>query len=117
MITIIPADKAFLQSVGASEGIDALVLRDSRQEVTGHALFRITGEDVELLQVVCDDPLLADGLIRSVLNAGDYRGAVYGLCRVESLIPHLKRLEFQPAEDGWRVSLEAFFRAGCGEHT
>lgn len=117
MITIIPADEIFLQSVGVPEGVDALVLRDSRQEITGHALFRIDGEYVELLQVVCDDPLLVDGLIRSVLNAGDYRGALYGLCRVDSLTVHLKRLEFQPTEDGWRVSLDAFFRAGCGEHT
>ncbi|MBE6778897.1 MAG: hypothetical protein E7541_05870 [Ruminococcaceae bacterium] len=113
MITIMPADKAFLESINAPEGVEALVLRDSRQEISGHALFRLQGQEVELLGVVCDEPLLVDGLIRSVLNAGDYRGATDGLCRVESLAPHLQRLEFQPTEDGWRVSLEAFFRAGC----
>ncbi len=116
VITIMPADKAFLDSIGADAGVDALVLRESDGTVSGHALFTVTGDTVELLGVVSDEPLMVDGLIRSVLNAGDYRGAQYGLCRVESLLPHLKLLEFTPAEDGWRVSLEAFFRAGCGCH-
>ncbi len=116
MITIMPADKAFLDSIGAGAGVEALVLRESDGTVSGHALFCVQGDTVELLGVVSDEPLMVDGLIRSVLNAGDYRGAQQGLCRIENLVPHLKRLEFAPAEDGWRVSLEAFFRAGCGCH-
>ncbi len=116
MITIMPADKAFLDSIGAGADVEALVLRESDGTVSGHALFRVEGDTVELLGVVSDEPLMVDGLIRSVLNAGDYRGAQYGLCRIESLLPHLKRLEFTPSEDGWRVSLETFFRAGCGCH-
>ena len=116
MITIMPADKAFLESIGADADVEALVLRESDGTVSGHALFRMLGDTVEILGVASDEPLMTDGLIRSVLNAGDYRGAQQGLCRIESLIPQLQRLEFTPAEDGWRVSLEAFFRAGCGCH-
>lgn len=114
MITIMPADKAFLDTLGVDDGVEALVLRESDGTVSGHALFRVEGDTVELLGVTSDEPLMVDGLIRSVLNAGDYRGAVEGLCRIEALYPQLKRLEFAPAEDGWRVSLEQFFRAGCG---
>ncbi len=117
MITIMPADEAFLQSINVPEGVDALVLRDSREEVTGHALFRVAGDTVEILSVVSDEPLMVDGLIRSVLNAGDYRGAQYGMCRESSLAPNLKRLEFKQTDDGFKVSLEEFFRTGgcCGE--
>ena len=113
MITIMPADKAFLESVHAPAGVDALVLRDSREEVNGYALFRVDGDTVEILSVTSDEPLMVDGLIRSVLNAGDYRGAQYGLCRADSLIPNLKRLEFKETDDGFRVSLEEFFHTGC----
>ncbi len=113
MITIMPADKAFLESIAAPDGVEALVLRDSRQELSGHALFRVEGDTVELISVTSDEPLMVDGLIRSVLNAGDYRGALYGLCRNESLIPNLKRLEFKETDGGYKVSLEEFFRTGC----
>lgn len=116
MITIMPADKAFLDTLGVEDGVEALVLRESDGTVSGHALFRVMGDTVELLGVTSDEPLMVDGLIRSVLNAGDYRGATEGLCRIEAFFPQLKRLEFAPAEDGMRVSLEAFFRAGCGCH-
>ena len=36
-----PADEAFLQSISAPKGADAMVLRDSGGTVDGHALFYI----------------------------------------------------------------------------
>ena len=113
MITILPADKAFLQSVSAPDGVDAMVLRDSDGSVFGHALFRLIGDRVEVLSVHTDLPVMAEGLIRSVLNTGDCRGAVIGFCADESLAPMLQRLEFQPVQDGYAVSLEQFFRGDC----
>lgn len=113
MITIMPADKAFLQSIGAAPDTDAMVLRDSSGEVGGHATFRITGDVIELLTVTAQEPLLVDGLIRSVLNTGDCRGAVTGLCRDESLALTLGRLEFEKGEDGYTVSIAKFFRGEC----
>ena len=113
MITIMPADKAFLQSVSAPDGADAMVLRDSDGSVFGHALFRVMGERVELLSVHTELPVMAEGLVRSVLNTGDCRGAVEGFCSDENLAPMLRRLEFEPTEGGYAVSLEQFFRGEC----
>lgn len=113
MITILPADKAFLQSVSAPDGADAMVLRDSDGSVFGHALFRVMGERVELLSVHTELPVMAEGLVRSVLNTGDCRGAVEGFCADENLAPMLRRLEFEPTEGGYAVSLEQFFRGEC----
>ena len=113
MITILPADKAFLQSVGAPDDADAMVLRDSDGSVFGHALFRMLGDRVEVLSVHTDLPVMAEGLIRAVLNAGDCRGATQGFCADEGMAPMLRRLEFAPIEGGYAVSLEQFFRGDC----
>lgn len=113
MITILPADEAFLQSVAAPGGVDAMVLRDGDGSVFGHALFRVYGERVEVLSVHTDLPMMAEGLVRAVLNTGDCRGAVVGFCADENLAPMLRRLEFEPVEDGYAVSLAQFFRGDC----
>lgn len=113
MITIRPADEAFLQSIAAPEGVDAMVLRDSDGSVFGHALFRVAGDRVEVLSVHTDLPVMAEGLVRSVLNTGDCRGATEGFCADDSLAPMLRHLEFTPVEGGYAVSLEQFFRGEC----
>ena len=113
MITILPADKAFLESVAAPADTDAMVLRDGDGEIYGYALFRVTGDTVEILSVHTDEPLMTEGLIRSVLNAGDCRGAEIGLCRVEELAPVLRRLEFEAGENGYTVSIRQFLYGEC----
>lgn len=113
MITIMPADKAELQALQAPAGTDALILRGSDGAVEGHTFFRLEGDTVEILSVTCDEPIMVSGMLRSVLNAGDHRGADFGFCRVESLASELRRLEFQPVEDGWRISIAEFFRGKC----
>lgn len=113
MITILPADEAFLQSIDAPAGTDAMVLRDSDGSVFGHALFRMAGERVEVLSVHTELPMMAEGLVRAVLNTGDCRGATHGFCADDSLEPMLRRLEFTPAEGGYSVSLAQFFRGEC----
>lgn len=113
MITILPADEMFLRSIHAPADVDAMVLRDGDGTVFGYALFRVTGDTVEILQVETEVPLMTEALIRSVLNTGDCRGAVTGVCRIGALASVLKRLKFVPAEDCYEVSIEAFFRSGC----
>lgn len=115
MITILPADKAFLESVCAPAQAEGMVLRDSDGQVFGHALFCVQGEQVEILSVQTEEPLLREGLIRSVLNVGDCRGAKTGLCRIDAFEPLLRRLEFEKTDAGdWCVSIDAFFRGkGC----
>ena len=66
MITILPADEVFLQSIDAPAGADAMVLRDSDGSVFGHALFRMAGERVEVLSV--ETALATRGLRTTVLK-------------------------------------------------
>lgn len=113
MITIMPADKAFLQSISAPDGADAMVLRDSDGTVDGYALFCVDGDAVEILAVDTALPMMCEGLIRSVLNTGDCRGAVRGVCRDNALVPILRRLEFEEDNGVWTVSIEKFFRGEC----
>lgn len=113
MITILPADKSFLDSVAAPFGTDAMVLRDAENTVEGYALFRIEGDTVEILRVEATEPLMKDGLIRAVLNTGDCRGATIGLCREESLALLLERLEFEKKTDAWVISIDRFFHEEC----
>ena len=113
MITILPADEAFLQSIVAPADADAMVLRDGDGSVFGYALFRMSGNRVEVLSVHTDLPMMAEGLVRAVLNTGDCRGATEGFCADEQLAPMLRRLEFTPVEGGCAVSLEQFFRGEC----
>ena len=113
MITILPADKAFLESVSAPNGVDAMVLRDNEGNIYGHALFTVMGDTVEVLSVHTDEPMMTEGLIRSVLNTGDCRGAVTGLCRNEALAPILKRLEFTRNDDAYTVSIHSFLYGEC----
>lgn len=113
MITIMPADEAFLQSIDAPKGADAMVLRDSGGTVDGHALFYVDGDAVEILSVQTDLPMMTEGLIRSVLNTGDCRGAVRGVCRDGALASILRRLEFEEENGVWTVSIEKFFRGEC----
>ncbi len=113
MITILPADEAFLTSVQAPAGADAMVLRDSAGGVDGYALFTVNGDEIELLQVQTDLPLMAEGLVRAVLNTGDCRGATTGICRDARLAVMLKRLEFEEQDGVYRVSIAKFFRGEC----
>ena len=113
MITICPADKAFLESVSAVDGADAMVLRDSDGRITGHGVFRVEGDTIEILSVEAEEPLLVDGIIRSILNTGDCRGAKTGICRLNELAKILCRLEFTEENGLWSVSIEKFFRGEC----
>ena len=113
MITIQPADKAFLESVNAPADADAMVLRDSDGTVFGYALFRVMGDTVEVLSVHTEEALMTEGLIRSVLNTGDCRGAVTGICRDTALIPVLKRLEFVETDGVYTVSVQDFLYGDC----
>ncbi len=113
MITILPADEAFLKDINAPHGADAMVLRDSSGAVDGYALFTVDGDEVEVLCVQTALPLMAEGLVRAVLNTGDCRGAQWGVCRDESLAPMLKKLEFELQDGVYRVLIEKFFHGEC----
>ena len=113
MITIMPADKAFLENISAPVGTDAMVLRDSDGSVFGYAVFTVAGDTAELLSVHTDMPMMTEGLIRAVINTADCRGASSVICKVEALIPVLKRLEFEPQEGIYTVSVQHFLYGEC----
>ena len=113
MITIMPADKAFLDGISAPVGVEAMVLRDGDGTVFGYALFSMLGESTEILSVHTDEPMMTEGLIRAVINTADCRGAVSAVCRDESLIPTLKRLEFVPQDGVYAVDVHHFLYGEC----
>ena len=113
MITIMLADKAFLADISAPVDAEAMVLRDSDGTVFGHALFSMMGGCAELLSVCTEEPMMTEGLIRAVINTADCRGATSVVCRVESLIPVLKRLEFVPQDGVYTVDVHHFLYGEC----
>ena len=113
MITITPADKAFLESLSVPQGVDAMVLRDSDGTVFGYALFSVMGETAELFAVQTEESLMTEGLIRSVINTADCRGAVSVICRVEALASVLKRLEFTLQDGVYTVDVHRFLYGEC----
>ena len=113
MITIMPADKAFLEKIAAPVGADAMVLRDSDGTVFGHILFTTAGDRAEILSVETDVPLMTEGLIRAVINAADCRGLTYVVCAVEALTPTLQRLEFVLQDGIYTVAVHSFLYGEC----
>ena len=113
MITITPADKVFLAQIAAPDGADAMVLRDSDGTVFGYAVFSVVGDRVEILSVHTDEPLMTEGLIRSIINAGDCRGALSAVYKIKELVPVLKRLEFTLQDDVYAVSVHDFLYGEC----
>ena len=113
MITIMPADKAFLEQISAPAGVDAMILRDSDGTVFGHALFTVVGDTAEILSVHTDAPMMTEGLIRAVINTADCRGAVCAICRAESLIPTLQRMEFVVQDGIPTVDVHQFLYGEC----
>ena len=113
MITITPADKVFLESISAPQGVDAMVLRDSDGTVFGYALFTVTGETAELIAVQTEESMMTEGLIRSVINTADCRGAVTVTCRAEALVSVLKRLEFTLDNGVYTVDVRHFLYGEC----
>ena len=71
---------------------------------------------VHLLSVEAPDALLAEGMVRAVLNAGRVREIETAVCGNEALFPLLKHLEFVPCEEGMTVSIPDFFFRGCKGH-
>ncbi len=71
---------------------------------------------VHLLSVEAPDALLAEGMVRAVLNAGRIREIEWAVCANEALFPLLRHLEFLPCEEGMTVSIPDFFFRGCKGH-
>ena len=74
------------------------------------------GECVYLLSVEAPDALLAEGMVRAVLNAGRVREIARAVCANEELYPLLKHLEFTPCDEGMEVDIRDFFFRGCKGH-
>ena len=68
---------------------------------------------VRLLTVEAPDTLLAEGMVRAVLNAGRVREIERAVCANEALYPLLRHLEFTLCDEGMEVSIPDFFFRGC----
>ncbi len=81
----------------------------------GKALARFD-DRVHILSVEAPDALLAEGMVRAVLNAGRVRELACAVCANEELFPLLRHLEFTPCDEGMTVSIPDFFFRGCQGH-
>lgn len=70
-------------------------------------------EQVHLLSVQAPDDLLAEGLVRAVLNAGRVREIPVGVCENPQLFSLLARLEFSQTDGRMVVDIPTFFGTGC----
>lgn len=73
----------------------------------------VFGDRVQILSAEAPDELLAEGLVRAVLNAGRLREIPTAFCVNEVLFPLLRRLEFTPGQEGLEVDIAEFFFRGC----
>ncbi len=84
-------------------------------EACGKALAQFD-DRVHILSVEAPDALLAEGMVRAVLNAGRVREIEQAVCANEALFPLLRHLEFTPCDEGMTVSIPDFFFRGCKGH-
>lgn len=89
-----------------------LILFDGDQPC-GSAEWMQDGDKLRILSVEAPDELLAEGMVRAVLNAGRVREIVTAVCGKEELYPILQKLEFQETENGMEVDIADFFFRGC----
>ena len=116
MITITPASKEEREALCQKEGIpsaEGLMLRDG-EENAGYALYKLEDSRLFLLVLRADDGLFLEGLVRAVLNAGRLLGAREAFCANPDAAALLNKLGFRQEDEGWAVSISAFFARPCG---
>ena len=116
MFTILPADDQKTALLAAKEGqvlpLSAMVLAVDDVE-SGHVLYRVEQDRLELLCLRAPDNDLAEWLVRAALNAGVNRLAITAVCSDPVLFPLLGNLGFGAAGTAYEVFIPDFFNRPC----
>lgn len=115
MITILPADNEAVSRYASAENsaYDRAMVMTERGEELGHMLYAVNGETVWLGRVICQEKLLADGLLRGVLNAAQNAGCHTAVSPVKEDHPFLKTYGFREKDETVFISIGGFFSGGC----
>ena len=115
MITILPADNEAVVSYASAENssLNRAMVMMERGEELGHMLYAVTGETAQLGKLVCEEQLLADGLLRGVINAVQNAGCRIAVSQIEEDYAFLKEYGFREKEGAVSVSVKGFFSGGC----
>ncbi len=116
MFTILPADDRQAAELAHREGqtmpLSAMLLTVG-EDVSGHVLYRVERDRLELLCLRAPDDEYAEWLIRAALNAGVNRLAVTASCAEPTLFPLLDRLGFGAVAGGRELFIPDFFNRPC----
>ena len=116
MFTILPADDAKTALLAAKEGqalpLSAMVLTVDDAE-SGHVLYRVERDRLELLCLRAPDNDLAEWLVRAALNVGVNRLAITAVCSDPVLFPLLDSLGFRAVGTTYEVFIPDFFNRPC----
>lgn len=115
MITILPADNETVLRYARAENsaLNCGMVMSERGEELGHMLYDVEGETAVLGKVVCEEKLLADGLLRAVLNAAQNAGCRIAASSIKEDEVFLKKYGFHEKEGALLISIAGFFSGGC----
>lgn len=115
MLTIVPADEMTAARCCKAAGKEGECLAMTENgEWKGFCLY--TGKDgrVTVHTLETDDELLAEGLLRAVLNVARNRELPLAVCEDDCFPALLSRLGFAKTEEGAAVDVISFFHPCCG---
>ncbi len=116
MFSILPVDEKTTAELAQREGkelpLSAMLLRID-DVVSGHVLYRVDRDTLEILCLRAPDDEYTEWLVRAALNAGVNRLAITAVCNDPVLFPHLIRLGFTPQGSGYEVFIPHFFTRPC----
>lgn len=115
MITILPADKEAVDRLAAAEeaALDRGMVMAEREAVLGHMLYAVEGDTAVLGNVVCEERMLADGLLRAVFNAARNAGCKKAVYRRAQSRAFLSGYGFREKGEELEISIAGFFDGGC----
>ncbi len=116
MFTILPANETETASLARREGqelpLSAMVLTVD-ETVSGHVLFRVDRDRLDILCLRAPDEFYSEWLVRAALNAGVNRLAITAPCSDPVLFPLLGGLGFRPEGAAYEVFIPDFFTRPC----
>ena len=116
MFSILPANETETAALAKREGqtlpLIAMILRVD-DTVSGHVLFRVDRDKLELLCLRGPDDFYGEWLVRAALNAGVNRLAITAYCADPVLFPLLEGLGFHAEGATFEVFIPDFFTRPC----
>lgn len=116
MFTVLPANEAQTAELAQSEKqampVSAMILT-VEGETSGHVLYRVERDRLELLCLRAPDDEYAEWLVRAALNAGVNRMAITAVCAEPTLFSLLDRLGFATVSNGRGLFIPDFFNRPC----